>query len=262
MSDILKRLHFSFGKKLPMIHQAEVAECGLACLAMIASYHGYDTDLLTLRRQFSISLKGSRLQDLIDLGNKLHLLSRAVKLNLEDLKYLKTPCILHWDMDHFVVLKKVRGNKVTIHDPAIGIVKYKMSEVSKHFTGVAMEMSPAVDFEKKTNRTKLFLSDLWKSVTGLKLPLTQIILVSLALELFALISPLFMRFIIDDVIVTKDLPLLYILAIGLALLSIIQYVTGYVRSWIVLFLSNVLNIQLVANLNAYPESLCSGFGFA
>jgi ATP-binding cassette, subfamily B, bacterial CvaB/MchF/RaxB len=248
MSDILKRLQFSFGKKLPMIHQAEVAECGLACLAMIASYHGYDTDLLTLRRQFSISLKGSRLQDLIDLGNKLNLLSRAVKLNLEDLKYLKTPCILHWDMDHFVVLKKVRGNKVTIHDPAIGVVKYKMSEVSKHFTGVAMEMSPAVDFEKKTNRTKLFLSDLWKSVTGLKLPLIQIVLVSLALEVFALISPLFMRFIIDDVIVSKDVPLLYILAIALAMLSLIQYVTGYVRSWIVLFLSSVLNIQLVANL--------------
>ncbi|EKE01511.1 MAG: toxin secretion ATP-binding protein [uncultured bacterium] len=123
-----------------------------------------------------------------------------------------------------------------------------MSEVSKHFTGVAMELTPAVDFTKKKNRTRLFLSDLWKTVTGLKLPLVQIILVSLALEVFELISPLFMRFVIDDVIVTKDFPLLYILAIGLGLLTVIQYVTGYVRSWIVLFLSNVLNIQLVANL--------------
>jgi len=147
-----------------------------------------------------------------------------------------------------VVLKKVRGNTVIIHDPAIGVVKYKMSEVSKHFTGVAMELTPAVDFAKKKNRTRLFLSDLWKTVTGLKLPLVQIILVSLALEAFELISPLFMRFVIDDVIVTKDFPLLYILAIGLGLLTVIQYVTGYVRSWIVLFLSNVLNIQLVANL--------------
>ena len=247
-SKLLERLHFSFGRKLPMIHQVEVAECGLACLAMIASYHGYETDLLTLRREFSISLKGSKLQDLIDLGKKLHLLSRAVKLDLKDLKYLQTPCILHWDLDHFVVLKQVRGNIAIIHDPAIGVVKYKVEEVSKHFTGVALELTPAVDFTKKKNKTKLYLSDLWRSVMGLKLPLVQIVLISLALEMFDLISPLFMRFIIDDVIVTKDFSLLYILAIGLGLLTVVQYVTSYVRSWIVLFLSNVLNIQLVANL--------------
>ena len=104
MKELLSRLNFSFLKKLPMILQTEVAECGLACLTMIASYHGYETDLLTLRNRFSISLKGSKLQDLIDIGKKLNLLSRAVKLELKDLKYLKTPCILHWDLDHFVVL--------------------------------------------------------------------------------------------------------------------------------------------------------------
>jgi len=248
MSELVKRLQFSFYKKLPMIHQAEVAECGLACLAMIASYYGYETDLLTLRRQFSISLKGSKLQDLIDLAKKLHLLSRAVKLDLEDLKHLKTPCILHWDMDHFVVLKKVRGNSVFIHDPAIGAVKYKMAEVSKHFTGVAMELTPAIDFEKKKNKTRLYLSDLWGSIVGLKLPLVQIVLVSMALELFAIISPLFMQFVVDDVLTTKDTSLLYVLAIGFGMLTIIQMVTGYVRSWVIMFLSNVLNIQLVANL--------------
>ena len=248
MSEIIKRLQFSFRKKLPMIQQAEVAECGLACIAMIASYHGYETDLLTLRRQFSISLKGSRLQDLINLAQKLRLLSRAVKLDLDDLKHLKTPCILHWDMDHFVVLKKVRGNNVTIHDPAIGVVKYKMAEVSKHFTGVATELTPAIDFTKKKNRTKLHLSDLWGSIKGLTLPLVQIVLVSLALEVFAIVSPLFMQFVVDDVLATKDISLLYILAIGFGMLTVIQVVTGYVRSWIILFLSNVLNIQLVANL--------------
>ena len=135
MTDIFKKLNFTFTKKLPMILQTEVAECGLACLAMIAGSYGYETDLLTLRRQYSISLKGSRLQDLIELARKLGLLSRAVKLELSDLKYLKTPCLLHWDMDHFVVLKSVRGNTVIIHDPAVGVVKYKMSEVSKHFSG-------------------------------------------------------------------------------------------------------------------------------
>lgn len=248
MNDITKRLHFSFGRKLPMILQTEVAECGLACLAMIASYHGHETDLLTLRRQFSVSLKGSRLQDLIDIGKKIHLISRAVKLELHDLKYLKTPCLLHWDLDHFVVLKKVSGKTVTIHDPAVGIVKYKMAEVSKHFTGVAMELTPAKDFTKKKDKTKLYLSDLWYAVKGLKLTLTQIILLSLALEVFAIVSPLFMQFVTDHVIVTKDFPLLYVLAIGFGLLTIIQMVTEYIRTWIVMFMGNVLNLQLTVNL--------------
>ena len=248
MNEITKKLHFSFGKKLPMIRQTEVAECGLACLAMIASYHGYETDLLTLRRQFSISLKGSKLQDLIDLGRKLKLLSRAVKLNLEDLKYLKTPCILHWDLDHFVVLKEVSGKTVTIYDPAIGIIKYKMSEVSDHFTGVAMELTPATDFTKKKDKTKLRLTDLWHSIVGIKLPLVQIILLSLAMEVFAIVSPLFMQLVTDHVLITRDFPMLYVLAIGFGMLSVIQVATEYARAWIIMFLSNILGVQLTSNL--------------
>jgi len=248
MSKITKKLNFSFCKKLPMILQTEVAECGLACLAMIASYHGHEIDLLTIRRQFSISLKGSRLQDLIDIAKKLCLISRAVKLDLQDLRYLKTPCILHWDMDHFVVLKKVRGDTVIIYDPAVGIVKQKMSEVSKHFTGVAMELSPSKDFSKKKDKTRLYLSDLWYAIEGIKISLLQIIILSLALEIFAVISPLFIQFVTDHVIVANDFPLLYILAIGFASLTLIQMGTEYARSWIVLFMSSVLNVQLTANL--------------
>ncbi len=248
MSEVTKRLHFSLGRRLPMILQTEVAECGLACLAMIASFHGYETDLLTLRRRFSISLKGSRLQDLIDIAKKIGLLSRAVKLELQDLKYLKTPCLLHWDMDHFVVLKSVRGDVVTIHDPAVGVVKQKMSEVSKHFTGVAMELSPAKDFSKKKDKTKLFLSDLWYTIKGIKLSLMQILLLSVALEVFAIVSPLFMQFITDHVIVANDFPLLYVLAMGFVMLTLIQMVTEYARSWILLFMGSVLNIQLTSNL--------------
>lgn len=248
MSELVKLLNFSFGKKLPIIRQTEVAECGLACITMIASYYGYETDILTLRRNYSISLKGSKLQDLIDLGRKLRLLSRAVKLELEDLKYLKTPCILHWDMDHFVVLKKVRGDTVTIHDPAIGVVKYKMAEVSKHFTGVAMELTPATDFTKKKDKTKLYLRDLWHSISGITLPLVQIVLLSFALEIFAIISPLFTQLITDHVLISRDYPLLYILAVGFGLLMVIQVATEYARSWIIMFLGTVLNVQLISNL--------------
>ncbi|KIE06022.1 Uncharacterized protein NF27_CF00060 [Candidatus Jidaibacter acanthamoeba] len=244
-----KQLQFTFSSyKLPIILQTEVTECGLACLAMIANYYGYKTDLLTLRRQFSTSLRGSKLLDLINIGKKLFLLSRPLKLELHDLSKLKTPCILHWDLDHFVVLKDIIGNKVIIHDPAVGIMKYTLAEVSKHFTGVALELIPTVDFQKKKEKTNLYLSDLWSSVIGLKKQLLQILLVSFSLEVFEIIIPIFTQLVTDDVIVAKDYPLLYVLGIGFGLLMFTKALSSFVRSWIIIYLSNTLNIQLVANL--------------
>lgn len=248
ITELTDRLQFSWNTRLPMIFQTEVAECGLACLAMIATYYGYDTDLLSMRRRFSISLKGSRLKDLIDLANKLNLSSRALKLGLDDVKHLKTPCILHWDLDHFVVLESLKGNVATIHDPAIGIIKMKLKDLSGHFTGVALELTPLVNFEKKEDKTKLYLSDLFKSFIGMKMQLFQMLLISLALETFSIIIPLFVQLVTDNVIVTKDFPLLYLLSIGFGLLMIIQVITSCIRSWIIIFISNTINIQLVANL--------------
>ena len=248
MKKIVNKLHFTFGKKLPIILQIEVTECGFACIAMIANYHSYETNLLSLRRKYSASLQGDKLQNLIDLAKRLNLSSRAIKLKFEDLKNLKTPCILCWGMDHLVVLKKVKGNIAIIHDPTVGVIKRKMLEISKHFTGVAIEFYPVSDFQKKKDKRKLYLSDLWGTIIGLKLPILQIILISIALEVFAIISPLYMQFVMDNAIIARDFPLIYVLAIGFGMLIVIQAVTSYVRSWVILYLSNVLNIQLAANL--------------
>jgi ATP-binding cassette subfamily B protein RaxB len=89
-----------------MIYQSEAAECGLACMAMVANHHSHQLDLTTLRNRYSVSLKGANLQQLMQLANQLGLTPRALKLDLDDLKNLRTPCILHWEMNHFVVLKK------------------------------------------------------------------------------------------------------------------------------------------------------------
>ncbi len=248
MSELLKKLRFSFGRRLSVMLQSEVTECGLACIAMIADYYGYKTDILTLRRQFPVSMKGSTFQDLVNICQRLHLMTRALKLDLEDLKLLRTPAILHWNLDHFVVLKEVTNKYVYIHDPAVGAVRYTVQETSKHFTGVAMEIIPATDFSRGKKRTELHFVDLWRSVIGIKTPLVQILLLSLALEVFAIISPQFMQWITDQVLVTNDAPLLYTLAVGFTLLMAVQVATEYARSWIVLFMGNTLNFQLSANM--------------
>src|SRR5262245_66489955 len=90
-------LNFSLRRKLPIIMQSEAAECGLACLAMIACYYGHRIDLNTLRRQHFASLNGITLKSLIEVGRHLNFASRAIRLEPEDLSQLKLPAVLHWD---------------------------------------------------------------------------------------------------------------------------------------------------------------------
>ena len=132
-----------------MILQTEAAECGLACLAMIAARHGLDSDLATLRQRFSVSLKGATMADLVRVAGQLHLNPRALRAEMEHLPQLELPCILHWDLNHFVVLKEVSGGRAVIHDPARGVRRLPLAEVSRHFTGVALELTPEADFRPR-----------------------------------------------------------------------------------------------------------------
>src|SRR5262245_35121568 len=118
MTMILNPLSFDGRGRLPAIVQAEAAECGLACLAMVASYHGCRTDLNTLRRRYPASLKGVTLRGLVQVATHLHLACRPLRFELGHLRQLRLPAILHWDMNHFVVLKAVTRKGVVVHDPA------------------------------------------------------------------------------------------------------------------------------------------------
>lgn len=240
----------SFGRKhqLPVILQTEVAECGLASLAMIACYHGHKIDLTMLRRQYPVTLKGATLKSLMDTAVQLKFACRPLRLELEDLDKLQSPAILHWDLNHFVVLKKVNKNSVEIHDPAKGHRVLPMDEVSKHFTGIAMEMTPTKAFEAKEEVVTMGLSDLWSKISGLKNSLVQIFILSLLLQVFALVSPFYMQLVIDQVVVGNDMNLLVVLALGFLLLALIRVATEYLRSFVILYLGNQMNIQMAANL--------------
>jgi ATP-binding cassette, subfamily B, bacterial CvaB/MchF/RaxB len=140
------RLTIGWRSRLRPILQTESAECGLACLAMVAGWHGYRTDLATLRRRFSISLKGATLKQLIDVAGQVSLASRPLRLEIAELRNLKTPCILHWDLNHFVVLTRVASRHIEILDPAQGERRLRFEEASQHFTGVALELTPTQAF--------------------------------------------------------------------------------------------------------------------
>ncbi len=241
-------LRFSGRKRLPQIHQSGMAECGPACLAMVLGYHGHRIDMNTLRQRFSVSSKGINLSGLMDMAQRLGLACRPLSLELQELSMLQTPCVLHWDLNHFVVLKRVRGRRVTIHDPAHGPFTLALEEAGKHFSGVAMELTPTPAFRVADETSPLRLGDFWRRASGLKPALLQILALSICLQLLALASPFYLQLVVDEAIVGQDLELLSVLAVGFGLLSAISIATSLLRSWISLYLGNLFSFQLAINL--------------
>ncbi len=258
MSTLLAQqlLKFSLAKNVPLILQAEMAECGLASMAMVASYHGHQLDMSAMRKHFSANLKGINLQQLIELGDSLGLASRALQCPIDEVHKLATPCILHWDLNHFVVLTQVsgkgsqssKGAKYSINDPAVGKRTLTSEEFNKHFTGICLELTATNKFEIKEEQARMKFTQLWSSISGLKAGLVKLVGLSLVLQLFSLMAPYYMQWVVDEVLVSFDNPLLMVLAIGFALIAVISVVTNAVRSWLILRLSSLLNMQMGVNL--------------
>lgn len=237
--------------RVPLILQTEAAECGLACLAMVAGAHGLQTDLPALRRRFSLSLKGLTLADLVRMAATLQLQGRALRADLEHLTQLQTPCILHWDLNHFVVLLRVRGRHLWIHDPAQGARRLTLQEASPHFTGIALELTPMPDFTPRRETRRATLRQLVGPVAGLKRALAQIFVLALVLEAFVLLNPFLLQWVVDDVLISGDRDLLLVLALGFGGLVLFQAGTAALRGWAVLALSAGLNQQWLANVFAH-----------
>lgn len=245
---LLEKLNFKWFNRLPLIRQSQATECGLACLGMIANYYGHEIDMITLRRQFATSLKGATLADVIAMAQQLNMSSRALRIDLEELSKLRTPCILHWELNHFVVLKKVRGNKVTLHDPARGIRVMTLKEVSTAFTGVALELIPSSTFEVKEEKARISMRKLVGSVTGVKSAFVQVLILSVALELFGVLSPFFMQWVMDMVLVSADYSLLTLLGVGFIMIALFQTMITALRSWVMSWFSSQLSVQWTINV--------------
>ncbi len=239
--------------------QSEAAECGLACVAMVASHYGMSQDLGDLRRRFPISLKGAKLANLISHAGALGFSARPLKLELEHLEQLSLPCILHWDLNHFVVLKKVAARHCVVLDPAIGERRLSMAEMSAHFTGVALELTPNADFKPQAPVSRLSLRSLTGKVSGLKRSLLQILAVAVALEVFAVVAPLFNQLVVDEVLSSGDSELLGVLVLGFGLLLLIQTALSLGRSWMVVLLSQTLALQWQSNVFAHLIRLPTSF---
>lgn len=241
------KLDFSLFRKVPVTLQTETAECGLACLSMILGYYKGDSDLFTLRCQYGVSSRGVNLQNLIDISKVLGFITRPLSLELDEIKQLKLPCILHWEFNHFVVLTKVTDKYFIIHDPAFGKKKLTKEQFSNSFTGVALELWTEVKFEKQKSENKISFYETLKHISGIKGALIKIFSLSALIELIGLLMPIGTQLVMDHVILAKDQSLLLIICIGLFFFTFFNSAVSMFRAWISLKMSYYINFQWAAS---------------
>jgi ATP-binding cassette subfamily B protein RaxB len=242
-------------RRMPVLLQGELAECGLACLAMVAGHWGRALDLPTLRRRFEISLRGSGLKSLIDMARALGLVSRPVKLELEQLRELPRPCVLHWDMNHFVVLADVQGDRLVLHDPAVGRVRMRLAKASAHFTGVALELRPGPDFQATDERARVSLRAVLGPIVGLRRGLARGLCLALALQAGALAAPFYLQWVVDRALPRADRDQLVLLALAFLGLGAARALVGALRSWTTATLSTSANYQWLGNAFSHLMNL-------
>ncbi|MBS9424556.1 peptidase domain-containing ABC transporter [Photorhabdus caribbeanensis] len=245
---IIKNLNVSSKKRVPQILQTESAECGLACLSMICAFYGKNIDLFSLRQRFNISPRGATLRGIAEIAAQLDMMTRPLSLDIDELSSLKTPCILHWNFNHFVVLVGIKTNRFIIHDPAQGHRIISLAEISRHFTGVAMEVWPGNDFKVQTVRKRVNLRKLIRGVQGIQSSLVKIFCLSLIIESINLLMPVSTQLVMDHVIPSEDNGLLTLICIGLLFFILLRAVVSMGRAWSLLVMGTLIDIQWKSGL--------------
>ncbi|TDR40755.1 ATP-binding cassette subfamily B protein RaxB [Tahibacter aquaticus] len=234
---------------------AEAAECGLACLAMIAAHHGQHYTLRELRQRFPTSMKGVTLARLIAIASELGLQGRALRIELDQLEQLAMPCVLHWDLSHFVVLLRSGRRGITVLDPASGLRELSYAQASAHFTGVALELSPTADFRPRPASPAIGVRELTGPVDGLAKALGLVLVLSLSLQVFVVLAPFYLQWVVDQVLVSADRGLLVVLGLGFGCVLLLQVGTGVLRGWTVVYLSARLGLAWAGNVFIHLQKL-------
>ncbi len=237
-----------YRSKITPVLQADESECALACLVMLLNYHQHSTSLPLLRQQYGGISGGLTLRQFVELAAKQALICRTLKLELDELVHLQCPCILHWDLQHYVILEKVWGNRAVIIDPASGKRVFSTQELDKHVTGVAVEVTPSPEFTIRREEKRLKISDLWQRILGIKRSLSLLFLLSALLQLFAIANPYYVQLVVDDVIVRNDHAMLQVVSGGFAIILILEILTSHLRQFSTLQLANQINLQITSNV--------------
>jgi ATP-binding cassette subfamily B protein RaxB len=246
-----------FSKRVPYVAASEHNECGLACIAAISEFHRGEHSIKDLRAMAGQGGRGMSLLDIRNLAERLGLTARGVRLEPKQLASLPTPAILHWEMNHFVVLDQVTAQGLVIMDPTVGTLRVPWSEVDRCFTGVALELRPNERWQIRRERhTKASVFAFAGPYGRWRREFMVIAALSIFLEMLVLLLPMQVQLSVDNATLVADHRLPWILGIGFGLFALGESLIGMLRTWsIALFgarLGYELRDRFVRSLHAKP----------
>lgn len=230
------------------LRQAEASECGLVCVAIVSALLGAELSLPELRRRHPVSPRGLTLKEVADIAGALNLEGRAVRCELDELRELQCPAILHWGTNHFVVLERVGRKGCQIIDPARGGRLVSLNEVNRKFTGIALELAATPAFRKRREPSPLNMLSLISWVPSLRSGLIQILLLSVLLQAYMIVSPLYLQLAIDQGALRGDSGLVASLAVGFGIFAIFNAMASGLRGIALQKLSAILSWDMTRRL--------------
>lgn len=214
--------------KVPVIMQLEALECGAACLTMVLAYYNKWIPLEQVRADCGVSRDGSNAKNIAKAAMSYGLKVRAYSLSPESIKEKADfPCIIHWDFNHFVVLKGFKGRYVYINDPARGDVKVDIEEFDKSFTGIVICLSPDEGFEPG-GKQKSTLDFARKRLIGAGAAVAFVMLTTAITSIFGIINPIMSKVFMDRLLTGQNknwlIPFIGIISCLAAIQIIVEWI--------------------------------------
>ena len=246
----------------PFVKQLDAMDCGPACLRMISLHYGKSYSLQTLRRRSFITRRGVSMLGISDAAESIGMHSLGVKITFEQLKQQATlPCVVHWKQNHFVVVYKIRGDKIYVADPAFGKTTLRSAEFIAGWTGMGqgpktagfcllLEPTPEFYAGEDEHVRKGSLLILFRYLRPYRQLLVQLILGLIFGSLIQLIFPFLTQQLVDFGINNQDIGFIYLVLIAQLVLFISRMTVDFIRSWIILHMGSRMNISLVADFLA------------
>ena len=233
-------------RRVPEITQMSAVECGLACLAMVLSYHGRQTSISELRAQSGLGRDGLSALSIVKIARNYNMRVRAISLQHSDFRSVPLPSIVHWEFNHFIVVERWSPKGLQIVDPATGRKHLSNKQFDEGFTGVAITLEPGVHFDRSEASGRLSLSEyLVQYMRQTPMVMLQVLLISLLLQSFGLILPLLTKFVLDQVLPFKMNNVIDLLGAGIALLVLTQTAATLLREWLLVYLRARIDMRMM-----------------
>lgn len=244
-------------RHFPLIEQAEEADCGAACLAMICRHYGIALTLGKLREMANVTTEGATLESLARVGESLGFSTRGVKTTFSSLIGVDLPFIAHWEGYHYVVVYGISKRNVWVADPGRGFAKMTVEEFEKGWTGTCLLFTPGADMVHVAGRSP------WVRFAGYLKPykgiIGHLILATMIIEVLGVVPPIIIQNILDRVVVHASVELLHILIVGLILVHVFTQLTTVLRGFLTNYLTRNLDFTMVSQFFSHTLSLPISF---